>query len=88
MTDLAAHIKEEEDQDLVMLEGALSEHDSHALAKAFERTKIFVPSRAHPHVPNKPPFETAVGLLAAPFDQVVDLFRKWPHKGDTDNADG
>ncbi|KAL4940455.1 hypothetical protein BDV06DRAFT_213492 [Aspergillus oleicola] len=80
MDDLAVHMKEEETKDLVMLEDALSEHDSHALSKAFTRTKIFVPSRAHPHVPNKPPMETAVGLLTAPFDQVGDLFRKWPRK--------
>ncbi|KAL4926392.1 uncharacterized protein BDV17DRAFT_299776 [Aspergillus undulatus] len=80
MDDLSVHIKEEETEDLVMLEDALSESDSHALAKSFTRTKIFVPSRAHPHAPNKPPFETAVGLLMAPFDQVVDLFRKWPHE--------
>ncbi|KAL4908616.1 hypothetical protein BDW74DRAFT_175299 [Aspergillus multicolor] len=81
MADLSAHMKEEESQDLVMLEGTLSEHDSQALSKAFNRTKIFVPSRAHPGSPNKPPFETAVGLLTAPFDQVADLFRKWPRKG-------
>ncbi|KAL4916171.1 hemerythrin HHE cation binding domain-containing protein [Aspergillus aurantiobrunneus] len=80
MDDLADHIKKEETEDLVMLEEVLPEHDSHSLSKAFERTKIFVPSRAHPHVPNKPPFETAVGLLTAPFDQVLDLFRKWPNK--------
>lgn len=80
MTDLATHIGEEEDRDLPLLEECLSDHDSVALSKAFNRTKIFVPSRAHPHAPNKPPFETAVGLLTAPFDQVLDLFRKWPSK--------
>ncbi|KAL4808059.1 hemerythrin HHE cation binding domain-containing protein [Aspergillus unguis] len=82
MKDLMEHIKLEEGEDIVMLEEALSEHDSHSLSKAFNRTKIFIPSRAHPHAPNKPPFETAVGLLTAPFDQVVDLFRKWPHKNE------
>ncbi|KAL4999958.1 hypothetical protein BDV10DRAFT_183831 [Aspergillus recurvatus] len=81
MNDLSSHMREEESEDLVMLEETLSEHDSQSLSKAFNRTKIFVPSRAHPGAPNKPPFETAVGLLTAPFDQVVDLFRKWPRKG-------
>ncbi|KAL4954691.1 hypothetical protein BDW69DRAFT_183253 [Aspergillus filifer] len=80
MSDLTVHMKEEETEDLIKLEDALSEHDSHALSKAFSRAKIFVPSRAHPSAPNKPPMETAVGLLTAPFDQVGDLFRKWPKK--------
>jgi hemerythrin-like domain-containing protein len=81
MNDLSSHMREEEGEDLAMLEDTLSEHDSQSLTKAFNRTKIFVPSRAHPGAPNKPPFETAVGLLTAPFDQVADLFRKWPRKG-------
>ncbi|KAL3447185.1 hypothetical protein BJX65DRAFT_295847 [Aspergillus insuetus] len=78
MENLTEHIKEEENEDLVYLEESLSEHDSQSLSKAFNRTKIFIPSRAHPHAPNRPPFETAVGLMTAPFDQVADLFRKWP----------
>lgn len=81
MNDLSSHMREEESEDMAMLEETLSEHDSQSLSKAFNRTKIFVPSRAHPGAPNKPPFETAVGLLTAPFDQVADLFRKWPRKG-------
>ncbi|KAL2817508.1 hypothetical protein BDW59DRAFT_165915 [Aspergillus cavernicola] len=78
MNDLLAHMQEEETNELVLLEDSISEHDSQSLSKAFNRTKIFVPSRAHPHAPNKPPFETAVGLLTAPIDQLADLFRKWP----------
>lgn len=80
MDDLSTHMREEEMEDLPMLEEAIPAHTSQSLSKAFTRTKIFVPSRAHPHAPNKPPYETAVGLLTAPFDQVMDLFRKWPHK--------
>ncbi|KAL3480844.1 hemerythrin HHE cation binding domain-containing protein [Aspergillus californicus] len=80
MNDLSAHIREEEREDLMLLEDSISEKESKNISKAFSRTKIFVPSRAHPHAPNKPPFETAVGLLTAPFDQFGDLFRKWPTK--------
>ncbi|KAL2862838.1 uncharacterized protein BJX67DRAFT_365635, partial [Aspergillus lucknowensis] len=80
MEDLSRHIQEEESTDLVALEDALTEHDSQHLSKTFERTKIFVPSRAHPSSPNRPPFETAVGLMTAPFDQLADLLRKWPTK--------
>ncbi|RHZ45588.1 HHE domain protein [Aspergillus thermomutatus] len=81
MQDLSQHIKEEETNDLIQLDQALSKDDSVGLSKSFERTKIFVPTRSHPSAPDKPPFETAVGLLTAPIDQVADLFRKWPHEG-------
>ncbi|KAI9832738.1 MAG: hypothetical protein M1826_001297 [Phylliscum demangeonii] len=78
MQDLAQHIKEEEGQDLPRLEKALSNDDSISLATSFGRTKAFVPSRSHPLAPNKPPFETVAGLLAAPIDHLMDLFRKFP----------
>ncbi|RPA97985.1 hypothetical protein L873DRAFT_1828812 [Choiromyces venosus 120613-1] len=79
---LAQHIKEEETSDLPRLEEGLREADAHnnseSLAKSFERTKMFVPTRSHPSAPDKPPFETVVGLLAAPIDKLADLFRKFP----------
>ncbi|KFY21560.1 hypothetical protein V493_07297 [Pseudogymnoascus sp. VKM F-4281 (FW-2241)] len=78
MSDLADHIKEEEEQDLPALDGKLSSEDSASMAKSFNRTKAFVPSRSHPSAPDKPPFETVVGLLAAPIDHLADLFRKFP----------
>ncbi|KAJ5129625.1 uncharacterized protein N7515_005664 [Penicillium bovifimosum] len=79
MADLAQHIKEEETSDLPQLEEALSAEESQSYATSFGRTKMFVPSRSHPSAPNKPPFETVVGLMAAPIDHLADLFRKWPH---------
>ncbi|OGM45909.1 HHE domain protein [Aspergillus bombycis] len=78
MEDLASHIKEEEATDLPALEEALSSEESEKLSDSFGRTKMFVPSRSHPSAPSKPPYETAVGLLAAPIDHLADLFRKWP----------
>ena len=78
MSNLAEHIKEEEQEDLVKLENAISADESEALSTSFGRTKAFVPSRSHPSAPNKPPFETAVGLLTAPIDHLADLFRKFP----------
>jgi hypothetical protein len=77
-TNLSAHIKEEEDYDLPELERALDPRDSANLTKSFARTKWFVPTRSHPLAPDKPPFETVVGLLAAPIDHIRDLFRKFP----------
>ncbi|KAF7117197.1 hypothetical protein CNMCM5793_005917 [Aspergillus hiratsukae] len=76
--DLESHMAHEESEDLLWLEDALSEQESLGLSQSLERTKLFVPSHAHPKAPSAPPFETAVGLLTAPLDRLEDLFRKWP----------
>ncbi|BDD61008.1 hypothetical protein MPDQ_005835 [Monascus purpureus] len=78
MEDLSKHIQEEEEIDLVRLEQAITDTESEKLSKSFSRTKIFVPTRSHPGAPDKPPFETAVGLLMAPIDRLQNIFRKWP----------
>jgi hypothetical protein len=78
MDDLSQHIKEEEQDDLPALEKALAADDSDGLARSFERTKMFVPTRSHPSAPDRPPFETAMGLMAAPIDRLMDMFRKFP----------
>jgi hypothetical protein len=80
MKDLNQHIKEEENDDLPALESAIQNDESESIAKSFGRTKAFVPSRSHPSAPNKPPFETVVGLMTAPVDHLMDLFRKFPDK--------
>jgi hypothetical protein len=77
-SDLARHMKEEEEHDMVALENALQEPDSQNLVTKFNRTKKFVPSRSHPSAPSKPPFETVVGLMAAPMDHIADLFKQFP----------
>jgi len=76
--DLSEHIKEEEAEDLVALEDNLELQSSQDLGKSFHRTKLFVPTRSHPNAPNKPPFETVAGLLTAPLDKLMDLFKKFP----------
>ena len=78
MGDLQTHINEEEGRDLPTLDTALDAADAEALAKSFERTKAFVPSRSHPSAPNHPPFETVAGLMAAPLDHLGDLLRRFP----------
>jgi len=80
MNDLNAHITEEENDDLPALESAIQTAESESIAKSFGRTKAFVPSRSHPSAPDKPPFETVVGLMTAPIDHLADLFRKFPDK--------
>lgn len=77
--DLDEHIKEEEKDDLPALEKALPEGESESIAASFQRTKYFVPTRSHPSAPDRPPFETVAGLLAAPLDKLGDIFRKFPY---------
>ncbi|KAF8422000.1 hypothetical protein EV426DRAFT_607122 [Tirmania nivea] len=76
--DLQDHVKSEEAVDLPTLEKALTDDVTADIAKTFERTKMFTPTRSHPSAPDKPPFETVAGLLAAPLDKLSDLFRKFP----------
>ncbi|KAJ5749247.1 uncharacterized protein N7511_010943 [Penicillium nucicola] len=84
LRDFEIHARHEEDVDLPMLEDVLSKDESVALTKSLDRTKMLVPSRSHPLLPNKPPFETAAGLMAAPLDSLTNWFRKWPgEKEDT-----
>jgi hypothetical protein len=82
MADLKQHIQDEELHDIPQLEKALANHlaESADLAKSFERTKMFTPTRSHPAAPNKPPFETVVGLMVAPIDKLRDMFAKFPRE--------
>lgn len=83
MEGLARHMQNEEATDLVRLEESLTSDQSEHLAESLNRTKIFVPSRAHSFGLDKPWFETAAGLLAAPLDHLQDLFRSWPEEETT-----
>ena len=49
---------------------------SESMNNSFSRTKFFVPTQSHPSAPNKLPFETAAGLLAATIDIVKGPFQK------------
>ena len=51
---LSTHIKEEESDDLPKLEEALPQDESERIAKEFQSTKRFVPTRSHPMAPDKP----------------------------------
>lgn len=91
MENLKLHIRASEDEELPPLEEALKPLSdgavggghgvrglSEELARSFDRTKMFVPTRGHPWMPNKPPYETVVGFLATPVDLLADMFRKFP----------
>jgi len=78
MVTLHRHNDDEETKDLPLLEPHLGHDASQAAASQFSLTKKFVPTRAHPSAPNKPPFETLAGFLVAPIDKLKDQFTKFP----------
>lgn len=86
MEDLDLHIRAEEQDELPLLEAALlrsltypgERGESQELTRSYTRTKMFVPTRIHPWLPNKPPYETVVGFLATPMDKLADMFRRFP----------
>jgi len=87
MASLHHHNDDEEIDDLPLLEPEIGEEGSKAAALSFKRTKKFVPTRAHPSAPNKPPFETLVGFLAAPLDKLLDTFAKFPTTEEKEEAE-
>jgi len=78
MKHLHEHNNNEERDDLPLLESKLGDTGSEEAARDFKRTKHFVPTRAHPSAPNKPPYETLAGFLALPIDKLKDAFSKFP----------
>ena len=78
ITDLHEHIDHEKYEDLPKFEKVLPRAESEALARSFERTKMFTPTRSHPSAPDKPYFENFAVMLAAPIDKFADLFKSFP----------
>ncbi|TFK67781.1 hypothetical protein BDN72DRAFT_871206 [Pluteus cervinus] len=78
MQHLRKHNDSEEQEDLPLLEPQLGTEVSKEAAQSFSRTKKFVPTRAHPWAPNKPPYETLVGFMAMPIDKLKDHFARFP----------
>ncbi|KAI0795074.1 hypothetical protein C8Q75DRAFT_712265 [Abortiporus biennis] len=78
MSSLHHHNDDEEIKDLPLLESVIGEEASRQAAAGFKTTKKFVPTRTHPDAPNKPPYETLVGFMAAPIDKLKDVFAAFP----------
>ena len=80
LKDLHTHIEHESNEDMPRLEKLLSREESQRLARSFERTKMFTPTRSHPSAPNRPYFENFAAMLAAPIDKFADLMRTFPEE--------
>ncbi|KAK8016697.1 hypothetical protein PG993_014886 [Apiospora rasikravindrae] len=86
--ELKTHMQEEEAHDLVKLEEAITDGKSRAIADSFEFWKDASPTRSHPWVPNTPPWETVIGSIVAPWDRMMDKWRKWPPPEDVPGQPG
>ncbi|EEP76751.1 predicted protein [Uncinocarpus reesii 1704] len=79
MSKLNQHFDEEQDEDLPSLESVLDEPVSEQISRRFERTKILMPTRAHPNAPTQPFFETVSAFMLAPIDRIADImWREFP----------
>jgi len=78
MDHLHKHNDSEEQKDLPLLFEKLGAAGAKDAAAQFKRTKKFAPTHPHPMAPNKPPFETLAGLMAAPLDKLKDAFLQFP----------
>ncbi|TEB30763.1 HHE domain-containing protein [Coprinellus micaceus] len=87
MDHLHEHNDSEETQDLPQLFQAIGADRAQAAALDFKRTKKFAPTHPHPAAPNKPPFETVAGLMAAPLDLLRDTFQKFPSHEEKEAAE-
>ena len=82
MDHLHKHNDSEEQKDLPLLIPKIGHEGSQEAAASFKRTKKFAPTHPHPEAPNKPPFETIVGMMTTPMDKLKDLFMTWPSEED------
>lgn len=82
MHDLHTHIDHEKNEDMPRLEGAISDEVSAQLAQQFARTKLLVPTRAHPETTPTSHWaiEGLAGLMHAPIDKIGDLLRSYPEE--------
>jgi len=80
---LKPHNDSEEKNDLPQLEATFAdEAEGREYATSFSRIKTIAPTRGHPELPNRPPFETVAGLVTAPVDKLKDLFAYFPTEED------
>ena len=71
--DVRHHVAKEEGEIFEKLRGWLGRERLKALGDAFAAAQRFAPTRPHPMLPNKPPFNTLSAPAAAAVDRVLDV---------------
>lgn len=79
MVDIYTHVEKEEKIHIPKLIETLSIEERINLGEKFENRKLIAPTRPHPWTSDKYPFlETLQGVLLAPIDKFIDLFKSFP----------
>jgi hemerythrin superfamily protein len=71
--DVQHHVEKEEGEIFEKLQSWLGKERLRALGEAFAGAERFAPTRPHPWLPQRPPFNAAVGTAAAVADRVLDV---------------
>jgi hypothetical protein len=81
MWDIFSHIDKEEKLHIPKLVERIPLEERISLGQKFENRKIIAPTRPHQWTADKYPFlETLEGVLLAPIDKFLDLFKSFPPK--------
>ena len=81
MLDIFSHIDKEEKLHIPKLVERIPLEERISMGQKFENRKIIAPTRPHLWTADKYPFlETLEGVLLAPIDKFLDLFKSFPPK--------
>jgi hemerythrin superfamily protein len=73
--EVLAHAKSEEQEVFPKLRQSVTDERRNQLGTAYEAAKTAAPTHPHPHAPNTPPGNVALGSIAAVTDRVRDAAR-------------
>jgi hemerythrin-like domain-containing protein len=76
--EVEEHIAEEERQFMPALRAAVDEQALQELGSQLASAKQVAPTRPHPRVPDRPPAEAILGVLAAIYDRLRDRLQRRP----------
>jgi hemerythrin superfamily protein len=82
VTDIRHHVEEEENDLFPQVRDALNAQDLGDLGEAMQDLQSKVPTHPHPHAPNEPPANVALGPVVGVIDRLRDGIRERVGKKD------
>lgn len=76
--EVEQHVREEEEQFMPVLRGAVDEEALAELGRQLDKAKKLAPTRPHPRAPDKPPAEAVICAVAAVYDRLRDRLQRRP----------
>ncbi|MFF4019641.1 hemerythrin domain-containing protein [Streptomyces sp. NPDC001843] len=76
--EIEEHVREEEDVLMPRLRAAVSQQELDDLGRLLTKAAQGVPTRPHPHAPDRPPALTFAGPVAAAYDRLRDRLQRRP----------